>query len=404
MKLRTALVLSVVLAALAATAGVALLGGESGELRVAWTSDTSVERAGNHHAVATGEGLVFAPVSGRVNSTDCALVALQADAGGRAWTHPVAPEHCAAHALADPTLADVTGDGDGEVVVATTAREVRALDPASGDVEWRANLSAYGYTKPVVADLAPAPGVEVVVADANGTVHVFAGNETAWTRDLPGMVWAEPVLGDGDGDRDAELVVAHDSGVVALSGDGTVEWEAATDLDGSITWATAGHADDDPAREFVVATGGGAVVALDGADGAVEWNRSFGSFAAVRALGDGDGDGAAEVYAVAADGILRALDASDGSTEWTTQLTTERVQMTPPPVLGDLDGDGSPELVAVTNDGLVRVLDPASGAVLATYERDEDVAMFTHATVADGSIYVIYGDGQVVALSYRPPG
>jgi len=78
--------------------------------------------------------------------------------------------------------------------------------------------------------------------------------------------------------------------------------------------------------------------------------------------------------------------------------------MTPPPVLGDLDGDGSPELVAVTNDGLVRVLDPASGAVLATYERDEDVAMFTHATVADGSIYVIYGDGQVVALSYRPPG
>ena len=80
--------------------------------------------------------------------------------------------------------------------------------------------------------------------------------------------------------------------------------------------------------------------------------------------------------------------------------------MTPPPSLGDVDGDGAPEVVAVTNDGLVSVVDPASGDILATYEREGDVPIWTHPTLADtdgdgtAEIYVAYGDGRIASLAY----
>ena len=81
--------------------------------------------------------------------------------------------------------------------------------------------------------------------------------------------------------------------------------------------------------------------------------------------------------------------------------------MTPPPSMDDVDGDGESEIVTVANDGLVSVVNPDSGRVLATYEREGEVPIWTHPTLADtdgddtAEIYVIYGDGRVVALAYH---
>lgn len=375
-------------------------------LDATWTSDTGRDISSNHHAVAVGDDRVYAPISGADRTGNCALVAMNATDGSTDWQYTLPAANCTIHSVADPTVADLDGDGRLEVLAATTEREVAVFDAASGDVRTRLGLSNYGYTKPLVADLAPSPGREIVAVDVTGTAFVFASNGTElWTADLDGYVWAQPTVADFDADGEPELLVGRRTGeAVLFAGDGSVEWNETVTENGSLTWGTHGQADDDSALEAVFTTVGGDVVAVDGGTGAVEWRTNVGEFAAVHAFGDGNGDGDAEAYVTAKDGTIRALDAATGRTEWTTEIVVDRVQMMPPPNLGDLDGDGSPELLAAGNDGSVTVLDPADGDVLSTYGRD--VPIFTHATLADvdddgaQEAFVIYADGRVVRLEY----
>ncbi|USZ69785.1 PQQ-like beta-propeller repeat protein (plasmid) [Halorussus salilacus] len=407
MRTRTALALVGVVLALGGVAayGATQLGG--GTLSERWVSDTARDMQGNHHAPAVaeidGETRVYAPVSGRADTDECGLVALDAGDGSTRWTHPVPPENCTVHAVADPAVADLGGDGDRAVFAATTENVVSGFDPATGDEEFRHELSSYGYTRPIVADFAPGEGEEIVVADVQGELFVVHENgTTAWSREL-GMTWANPALADFDGDGGEELVVgsapAEGGAVTVLDGEGETVWERSTDH--GVAWLTAGEVDGDPLA--VAATTRGEVVAYEG-DGNRTWRHDFGDYAAVNAVGDGDDDGTPEVYAVAKDGVLRSVDAESGDIEWETTLTNADVQMMPPPALGDLDGDGSPELLAVGNDGSVSVVAPDSGEVLATYERD--VPIYKYPTLADidddGSdeAVVMYGDGRVAALDY----
>jgi len=383
-------------------------------MTVAWVSDTARDTGGNHHAPAAGSvgdsSMVYAPISGRTDTNDCALVALGAGNGSERWTSPIPAANCTIHAVADPTLADFDSDGVREVLAATTEQAVTAYHPRTGDVEFRHDLTSYGYTKPIVGDLTGDDRPEIVVVDVRGTVFVLRPNGTeVWSKRLDSYTWGQPAIEDFDGDGAPELAVGlGDAGELRLfEADGSSAWPGAGTYDSSITWMTTGQADGDEAVEIVVATArGGRVSMVDGATGDREWTREFGAFAAVRALGDGDGDGDPEVYAVAKDGVLRSLDAATGRTEWTTTLTTGSVQMTPPPALGDVDGDGDPELVAVTNDGIVSAIDPVSGEVLATHERDGEARIYTHPELADtdgdgrDEAFVMYADGRVFAFGF----
>ena len=417
MRTVTALALLVIVAALAGAGAFAVVQGDGGSLDERWVSDTGRDMKGNHHApaVATVDGhtFVFTPISDRGNGNGCGLYALNATDGGVAWEYQVPPANCTLHAVADPTVADYDGDGDREVLATSTEEDVNAFDPVTGETEMRHELRAYGYTQPVVANLSADPGTETAVVDVKGYLRVVRADGTAaWTRDLGGMVWGQPTVDDVDTDGDPELVagVAPSSGgrVVALDGNGSVEWT--TDVGASILWMGSGQTDDDAAVETVVATSSGHVVAVDGRDGTVEWRRDVGDpetdagdLSAVDRIVDGDGDGTAEVYAASADGTLYALDGTDGSVEWSTSLTSG-TKMMPPPAVGDVDGDGDPELVAVTNDGTVAVVAPDSGEVRATYSRS--VPIYTHPTLADvdgdgaEEIHVIYGDARLVSLSF----
>lgn len=370
-----------------------------------WISDTHVPLEVNHHAPGAGavgaEGMVFAPISGEADTDQCALVALNSATGKEQWRYSIPPVNCTIHAVADPTIADLDGDGTPEVFAATTENAVIGMTAATGAVQFRSNLTAYGYTQPAVIDFTDHSGLEVVVVDVMGSVFVLdADGEPIWRDRRDAYTWGQPAVADFDGDGSLELIVGSGNGdLVLYNQDGGIEWTRK--FDGAITWLAVGPVND--RTGIAVATTNGVTELVDGRDGSTQWRHDFGAFAAVRAFGDGDGDGTTEVYAVARDGILRAITAADGTIEWTTALTTADVQMTPPPTLGDVTGDGSLELVGVTNDGVVSLVDPTTGEVVDTYRRE--VAIWTHPTLADtdadgiDEIYVIYGDGRVVALS-----
>jgi outer membrane protein assembly factor BamB len=412
MQARTVVAVVFLVSVLAGTAfvGYSSLGSSSGTLDERWVSNTSTAILGNHHAPAAGtidgEGMVFAPVSGSGNGSSCRLVAMTADSATPQWRYTVPSANCTIHSVADPTLADFDTDGTKEVVATTTEDLVTALDPKTGRQEFTYNLTDYGYTQPLVADVTGNGTDEIVVVDFRGTAFVLRPNGTAvWTRKLDAKTEAQPAVADFTGDNESEVTVGAGQKVVLLDRNGTVSWNRTKPFESSVTWMTTGQADGDRAVEIVAATFDGRVVALDGRRGAVQWSRDLGDLAAVHAFGDGDGDGAAEVYAVAKDGKLRGLNASDGTVEWTTQLTAEDVPMTPPPSMGDIDGDGAPELVAVTNNGIVSVVDPNSGNIRASYERN--VPIYVHPTIANtdddraAELYATYGDGRVVAFSYE---
>lgn len=409
MRAATAVVAFLVLVGLGAAGFFAYgggLGGPGGTLTERWVSDTGRDTTGNHHRPAVarvdGETLVFAPVNSPLEEGDCDLVALDRN-GTATWRVEMPPESCNIHGYGTPTVAEFDGDGVPEVLVATTEEAVFAYDVRTGETELRRGLTWWGYTAPVVTDFTESPGSEVIVVDLNGDVLVLSSDgDREWNVTLSTTV-AEPAIADFDADGREEFAVGHAVGVTLLGSDGTARWQRP--VEANVNWMTSGQADEDDAVEVVVATGDGEVIAVDGRDGSIEWRVDVGEFAAVDAFGDGDGDGQAEVYAAAQDGTLRAIDASDGTVEWTTTLTTEDVQITPPPALGDLDGDGDPELVAVSETGVVSVVDPGSGAVLATYERDVPIRITPRLADLDGDggqeLLVVYGDGRVVALSYE---
>jgi outer membrane protein assembly factor BamB len=409
MRALTAALLVAFVVGLAAAGGVALTGvtGDA-ELAPIWISDTGRDVSANHHAPAFADGTVFAPVSSDDDEAgSCALYALDAGDGGVRWRSPLPAANCTIHSVADPAVADANGDGEPEVLAATTERELASFDPETGEKTAAHPLPNYGYTRPIVADLAPSPGAETIVVDTTGTVLVLTrdGRE-AWRVPFGAYTFAQPSVADFDADGSPELLVAARDGTVALlDGSGETRWRLSGV--GSVSWATVGDVDDDPAREAVLATIEGRVVAIDGRDGRVEWRHDGGefAFASVHALDDGDADGTTEVYVATRDGRITALSADSGAVEWRTALVAEGMRMMPPPSMGDLDGDGGPELLAPANDGTVSVVDPATGDVLATYGRDASI--FTHATLADvdgdgdEEAVVVYADGRVVALDYR---
>ena len=407
MKATTVTVAFGIVVILGAVIGFGLTGGvaNDSELRATWTSDTGRQVSANHHAVAVADGGVYAPISDDGDGS-CALISMGVADGEIRWTYGIPPENCTIHAVADPTVTDVDSDGQNEVLAATTEKEVAILDTNSGDSETGLDLYDYGYTQPIVANLAPTTGQEIIAVDVTGTVFVFGSDGTTlWTASLNEYVWAQPTVEDFDRDSRPELLVGGQNGNAVLFGhNGTVEWNTTVSDKGSITWGTHGQADEDSALESFFATTGGDIVAVDGRNGSVEWRTMIGEFAAVRAFGDADSDGSSEVYATTQNGRVHALDSVTGEIEWTTEVVVDRVQMMPPPNLGDLDGDGSLELLTAGNDGSVSILDPETGNILSSYARDMQI--FTHATIVDSDddgaseAYVIYADGRVVRLEY----
>lgn len=388
----------------------ALLGPSGGgTLSEQWVSETSRTYQQNHHPVMAetldGETVVVAPINELgsaegLTDTSCALVRLDPASGETVWRAGVPAENCTNHALTEPAIDDLDGDGTPEVLSATGDERLVAHDAETGREVWRHPTTSLGYSKPATADLLPGDGREVVVVDLRGGLSVVHANgTTAWQRDHDASTWADPQIADFDGDGDPEIAVGTGDAIYLYEADGELVWER----DVSARYLATGQADDDRPPELFVASVAD-VAALDGADGGTVWSRELDTVAKLHSVGDGDGDGTDEVYLGLSGGTVRALDATDGADEWSTRFPGEN-RIMPPPTLGDVGGDASPELVVGTQAGVVYVIDPASGEQLASYERE--IPVWTYPVLADvdgdpdDEILVMFGDGRVAALDYE---
>lgn len=406
MRVRTGIVVVVVVALL----GSALLYGfagpsaDGGTLTEEWVSDTPRTNVRNHHAIGANGTVVVAPVTGvpgvdNMTNATCSLVRLASADGQVRWRVGMPADECFSHALTEPAIDDIDGDGRQEAVVATTREALVAYDVA-GREEFRVSLSRYGYSRPTIADLAGDERPEVVASDIDGGLVVASPDGTVlWRYALDGSVYGAPIVRDIDGDGTTEVLVSTSEATVVFGPGGSVERRFP--VSGG-DYAVA-QADGDPQLELYLG-GTTKVVALDGRTGTEEWRASLDGAPRLHRVVDGDGDGTPEVYLGVSGGRVTVLDAATGETEWTTDLGAPQRSITPAPAVGDVDGEADPEVVAVTNEGTVVVLSAATGDELAAYERDVPIWTFPTLTDLDGDggaeILVRYGDGRVVALSY----
>jgi len=276
-----------------------------------------------------------------------------------------------------PSAADLDGDGDAEVIVASEAGSLYVWDYTDNNTDGYADLHAPGFpvaldgpasSVPVVADFDEAAGMEIAVASGGGNLIVVDG-EGAHLGSSPysfGHLVLEDVCiaaGDIDGDGLSEIVTSTTNR----------GWVAALNVDGS---------------------------SVDGWPVEVDaWERETAQIV----VGDIDraSDGSPEVVGVGSDGTVYAWDTEGNELPgWPVELG-RRVDARPS--LGDLDGDGYIEVIIPAGSSAVAGL-RANGTRVENWPLEIDGGDSTRSLGASALIGDLDGEGGLEVLSAGPGG
>ncbi|MFT4627336.1 MAG: hypothetical protein ACI8PZ_006020 [Myxococcota bacterium] len=259
------------------------------------------------------------------------LLAVNPD-GSLAWH---APTEVAVYGA--PALADLDGDGVGEVVFG------RTVVNADGTIRWtgtggQGNASLFNAV-PVDLD---GDGVPEIVA--GNTVYNVDGS----TRWQDAGADGQSAVADMDLDGAPEIVLVYSSTVRLLEADGTEVWTVALP-DGGGGPPTIADFDGDGAPEIGVASR--EVYRVLEADGSERWAnvvQDFSSSVTGSSVFDFEGDGAAEVV-YADEQTLWVYDGATGAVEleYTDHSSGTLYEY---PLIVDVDGDGATEIVVSSND------------------------------------------------------
>ncbi len=259
------------------------------------------------------------------------LLALNPD-GSLAWH--ASTEHAV---YGTPSLADLEGDGQAEVVYG------RTVVNADGSIRWTGSggVGNSNLFNAVAVDL-----------DGDGLSEVVAGN-TVYDTDGT-TLWqdaaadGQAAVADMDLDSEPEIVLVNRGSVQLHEADGTLVWTVVLP-DGGGGPPTIADFDGDGAPEIAVASR--EVYRVLEADGTERWAnvvQDFSSSVTGSSVFDFEGDGAAEVV-YADEETLWVYDGATGTVEleFTDHSSGTLYEY---PLIVDVDGDGATEIVVSSND------------------------------------------------------
>jgi len=336
------------------------------------------------HTVSSGNGVIVMPAVGNLTDDNGdgvidrddnpdivfttwqsnTLVALHGDGSGVIW------ERSGYDGSAGVAIADVDNDGEPEVIAASTDRRVVSVG-ADGTPEWASQTFAWQvYPQPTVADLEGDGDVEIVF-----DIAVVEGSTGATVTTLAGIAssWRAPVVADVDDDGQQEILLAEH----AYAPDGSIEFSVARF--GDSTFSAVADIDGDPGGESFWVTGRFMYIVDD--DGSlirtVDLNPAT-SRPGPPSVADFDGDGQVEI-AVPGNSELELFEI-DGTRAWANPVQDNSG------IAGvsayDVDADGIYE-VLYADEVSLRVFDGATGGVLYTNTSHSSATVWEYPVVAD---------------------
>jgi outer membrane protein assembly factor BamB len=212
--------------------------------------------------------------------------------------------------LADPAV-DLDRDGRADLLVGLDSRTVAPVSGSSGKPLWTATLRGAPSCVPCFVELDSDGIPDIVTGSVAGDVVALAGRDgrLLWRREPPRIAAvagsgdmsraiAREVRAAGDVDRDgtADVVVASDREIVALSGhSGGVVWRVGSPAT-TASLGVHGDLDRDGVPDPLLGRRDGAAIAISGARGTVLWTVSTRRPVAGSAmLPDVDSDGTPDV-------------------------------------------------------------------------------------------------------------
>lgn len=207
---------------------------------------------------------------------DGKVMCLNAENGSVAWTLPVFSN---AWTQTAPTLVDLNGNGQLDIVVSTWAfspdtSRIYAFNGATQSLMWSKAVSDYVYHGTAVGDIDKDGKPELIFGDYNGVIYALNGENgsTLWTYQAQVYVGAPVTIADVNQDGYCDVLFCDGYGVGALDRFGNSMWYYAIPNFGqSFRGVAVSDVTGDWKPDIIFGTNTGSVYALNGANGNLHW-------------------------------------------------------------------------------------------------------------------------------------